>query len=294
MEVGRIAVGVGPHEVAISPSGKIIAVANYGNKQTTGNSLSIIDLTRKVKVKDISLGEYTRPHGLEFINESEVLVTIETRQVLLKVNVISDVVTVVAKTLQPLSHMVAYASNQKIAYVANIASGTVSMIDVETNSLLQQLMFKKGIEGISIAPDGNEIWVANREDSTVTAMNTQSFEVLGTMPAHQVAYRIKHVSAGQHVVVSNGMSGNVSVYDSKTKEWVRDVNLNTSSLEDSGKVTHPIPVGIAFSDQSSFVFVSLAGYGQVAVIDTHTWQVTKSITVGDGPDGIYYSSFIVD
>lgn len=289
-EVTKIEVGKGPHEVAVSTDGNIIAVANYGNKSVVGNSLTIIDLARKQRIKEISLAEFTRPHGIEFISQDELLVTSESTKSLLKVNVTTDEVTVVAKTDQLVSHMVAYSSGDRMAYVANIASGTVSMIDVRESKLLKQLPFNKGIEGISVSPDGTEVWVANRDDSTVTAMSTKTFEILGTMPAHQVAYRIKHLRNGKYVVVSNGMSGNLSIYDARRKKLIKDINL-----KDSGR-THteqdpnvPVPVGIATGQDSRYVFVSMAGYNQVAIINTKNWTVENTIATGDGPDGIYFS-----
>lgn len=288
-QLARIEVGTGPHEVAVSPSGRMVAVAVYGNKAEVGNTVTIIDLQKMDKVKDILLGEFSRPHGMEFINESELIVTSESKRTLLKINIVTSTVSVVAWTEQLLSHMVAYSKINNIAYVANIASGSVSMIDVSTNTLLRQLEFRKGIEGISVSPQGTEVWVANREDSTVSAMSTTSFQLLGTMPAHQVAYRIKHINNGRHVVVSNGMSGNLSVYDVETKKWLRDIALaNNGGAKGE---TRPVPVGIASSNQLGLVFVSLAGYDQVAVVDTTSWTVIRYLDVGDGPDGIYYSSY---
>ena len=289
-EVSKIPVGQGPHEVAVSPSGKIAAVANYGNKQVISNSLTIIDVSKREKIKEISLGEYQRPHGMEFMSEDEVLVTCETKQVLLKVNIQSGTVSEVAKTNQLVSHMVAYSNTDKKAYVANIASGTVSMIDVTGSTLLKQLEFKKGIEGVAVSPDGKEVWVANRDDSTVTAMNTKTFEKSAPMPAHQVAYRIKFLPNGKYVMVSNGMSGNMSVYDAVKKTFIKDINLIDKSRPNTQEQPNmPVPVGMAVSTDSKFVFVSMAGYGQVAVINTKDWTVVKVIQTGNGPDGIYYS-----
>jgi YVTN family beta-propeller protein len=288
--VGTIPVGQGPHDVAISPNGKIATIANYGNKQVIGNSITVIDVMKKEKLKDISLGDYTRPHGIEFINEDEVLVTIETRKVLLKVNIQTEEITEVAHTDQLTSHMVAYSRADKKAYVANIASGTVSLIDVAENKLIRQLEFKKGIEGIAVSPSGDEVWVANRDDSTVTAMSTLTFEKPGVMPAHQVAYRIKFLPNGNYVLVSNGISGNVSLYDAKTKKFIKDIDLHDASMPATAEHPNmPIPVGFAISRDSQFVFVSLSGYDQVAIIRTRDWVVEKKIVTGDGPDGIYYS-----
>lgn len=291
LELSKVDVGVGPHEVAVSPSGKLAAVANYGNKQGAGNSLTIIDVVKKEKIKDISLGEYVRPHGIEFINEDEVLVTSEAKQVVVRINIKTDAVSVVANTGQLVSHMVAWSPKDRMAYTANIASGSVSVIDVANNKLIKNIEVKKGIEGISVSPDGKEVWVANREDSTVIAIDPASSKIISTMPAHKVAYRIKFLPDGKHVVVSNGMSGNMSVYDVVKKKLIKDIDIKDPDFKPEGEDPNmPVPVGIAVSLDSKWIFVSTAGYGQVAVISTKDWKVKKRVKVGSGPDGIYFSN----
>lgn len=291
IEVSKVEVGVGPHEIAVSPSGKLAAVANYGNKQVISNSLTIIDVVKKEKIKEISLGEYVRPHGLEFINDSELIVTSEVKQVLVKVTIDTGTVEVVANTGQLASHMVAYSPKDKMGYVANIASGTVSVVDVANKKLVKQIEVKKGIEGITVSPDGKEVWVANRDDSTVIAINPASSEIISTLPAHKVAYRIKFLPNGKYVVVSNGMSGNMSVYDVSKKKLIADIDIKDPDFKPEGENPNmPVPVGIAVSLDSKWVFVSTAGYGQVAIISTKDWKIKKRIQVGSGPDGIYFSS----
>src|SRR5688500_1028365 len=42
--VATIPTGAGPHEVAVSPNGKIAVIANYGTQQDPGSSLTVIDV----------------------------------------------------------------------------------------------------------------------------------------------------------------------------------------------------------------------------------------------------------
>jgi YVTN family beta-propeller protein len=294
-EIVALKTGNGPHEVATSFDGKTAVVCNYGDK-APNNSLSVIDITAKTVTRVIDLGTYTRPHGIEFINNKETLVTSEATQTLIKVNIETGIVEEVVKTGQPGSHMVAYCRKDGKAYVANIPAGTVSQVDVKEKKLLNTIQLKKGVEGLDISPDGKELWVANRDDSSVTAINTTTLEKLAVLPAHQVAFRVKFLADGSHVVVSNGMSGNLSVYNVKERKWIKDINFFDLDLgiDKIGTVNSaenpPIPVGIATHANSKFVYVANANYGLVAVVDTKTWTVVKSIKVGKGPDGLYYSS----
>ncbi|MBN8865300.1 MAG: beta-propeller fold lactonase family protein [Sphingobacteriales bacterium] len=280
--VATIPVEYGPHEVAISPSGNIAAVTNYGDGAKVSNSLTIINIPEKKKITTIDLGEYRQPHGAEFINEKEVLITCESKSRLLLADLSTGSITEVANTAQMGSHMVAYSVTDKTAYVANVFSGTVSVIDVPARKLTTVINFKAGIEGLAVSPDGKELWVANRNDSNVTVVNTTTRDVLAVLPAHQVAFRVKFLANGSHVLVSNGMSGNVSIYDAKARKWLRDIDVASNDGQ-------PVPVGLTADIHNRYAYVCLAGYNEVAELDTGNWSVSRRIATGNEPDGIYFS-----
>lgn len=281
--VATIDTEFGPHEVAVSLSGEFAAITNYGNGQTASNSISVIDIVQRKKLKTIDLGVYFRPHGIEFINEEEAIVTSEARMVLILVNIKSGAVTEVAGTAQQGSHMVAWSAIDNTAYVSNVGSGTVSVIDVPNRKLKKVLNFKPGIEGLDISSNGKELWVANRNDSSVTVVNSANGEVLALLPAHQVAFRVKCLPNGEFVVVSNGLSGNISLYNGKEKKLVKDIDVTGESG------AQPVPVGIAIEPTSKYIYVCLAGYNQVVEIETKGWTISRSLNTGIEPDGVYYS-----
>ena len=291
-QLSLIPVGNAPHELAISPDGKTAVVCNYG-AGVAGNSLSILHLPTRERIKDISLGIYTRPHGIAFISAAEVIVTSEATKNLIRVNIVTDSVSLVAGTEQAASHMVAWSPTDQMAYVANITPGTVSVISVRENTLLKQFTLKKGIEGIDVSPDGKELWVANREDSSVTVILTGTGEMLTVLPAHQVAYRVKFLPDGKHVLVSNGMSGNMSVYDVVKKKKMNDIDFSSlqsvAQPDKNGAIaTTPVPGGITTSKDGKYVFVACAGFKLAVMIETATWKITGHFLTGNVPDGIFY------
>jgi len=295
-EVAEIETGRGPHEVAISPDGKLAVAGNYGDQQPN-NTLSVINIATRKVISTIDLGEHVRPHGIEFIDNTRGLVTSETKGALLSVNFSTGDWKEVTQTGQTAGHMVAYSMGDSYAYVANIASGTVSKIDIQNNQLIQNIELKKGIEGIDVAPGGGEIWVANRVDSTVTSVNTNSYEITAVLPAHRVAFRVKVLPNGKYAMVSNGESGNLSVYNVNKKRWITDIDLfgvNQPEFPDVEKDTEdpPIPVGIATSTDSNYVFVACANYDLVAIVETENWTLAGTIKTGKVPDGIYYGPAI--
>ena len=88
-----IPVGIGPHEAQISPSGRTGVVTIYG-QQPAGNQLAVIDIATGTVTRTISLGQYTRPHGVLFFlgDESRVVVTSEATQNVVLVNIATGTV----------------------------------------------------------------------------------------------------------------------------------------------------------------------------------------------------------
>ena len=58
-ELKRLDTGPSPHEVAVTPDGRLAFVANYG-----ANSLTVVDVPEQTVVGLVDLGEHSRPHGL--------------------------------------------------------------------------------------------------------------------------------------------------------------------------------------------------------------------------------------
>jgi DNA-binding beta-propeller fold protein YncE len=54
--------GNGPHELVLSANGRTAVVTDYGSGSTP--TLTVIDVPAKRVVRTISLGQYTRPHGI--------------------------------------------------------------------------------------------------------------------------------------------------------------------------------------------------------------------------------------
>src|SRR6187551_1901977 len=115
--VATIPTGEGPHEVAVSPDGKIAVVCNYGSSPTPGNTLSVIDVAARKVRRTIDLGKHVRPHGIAWLRGNHVAVTTEGSKTLLTVDIEAGKVTAAVDTDQLGSHMVALAPAHDRAFV---------------------------------------------------------------------------------------------------------------------------------------------------------------------------------
>src|SRR5690606_39213466 len=106
------------HEIAVSEDGKTAAIANYGDAANPGKTLTIVDVPRKKVLRTIDLGNYSRPHGIAWLPDDEVAVTVEASKALLIVGVNDGKVKQAIATDQLGSHMVAVSPKHRRAFTA--------------------------------------------------------------------------------------------------------------------------------------------------------------------------------
>ena len=274
--VRKVPTGIGPHEAAVSRDGKTLYVANYGT-QDPGNSLSRIDLpSGTVKaVKD--LGENGRPHGILVDGNGDVWVTTEGSKSLHRLDGDLNLEKTFV-TGQEITHMVALAPDGSRAFTANIGSGTVTVVDVESGAV-RQVETGDGPEGIDISPDGKEVWVANRGGNDIVVLDAESLETLSTVETGEVPIRVKFTPDGKRVLVSCAGGNELAVYDRKGRKEIKRVALDA------------VPVGILVTPDGKTAYVANTQADKVSVIDLKKLEVTGSIHTGREPDGLAWTSW---
>ena len=298
-EVARASTQPGPHEIAVSADGRLAVVTNYGDRQA-GNSLSVIDVERGATVSTIDLGEYSRPHGIVFTTDDErVLVTAEGAQALIVVDIRAGEVVAAIPTGQEVSHMVAYDGAGQRAYVANIGSGSVSMIDLTKSRLLSSHASGEGAEGIALASDARHLWVTNRAEDSVARMDAFSGEVEEKIEIEGFPIRAEVLPGGpgrsEKVLVTSARSGTLSIIDPKTGVLERTVNLGMALQGEADGLfadafgDSSIPIGIEIEPGGRRVWIAHAGADAVQELDTANWRQLRLLKTGREPDAMAYS-----
>jgi YVTN family beta-propeller protein len=273
-----IDVGAGPHEAAIAPSGRVGVVTVYGLQSPPGNQLAVIDLATGQVTKHVSLGQYTRPHGVVFVpgDETRVLVTSETTQNLLLVNLSDGRVETAIPTSATGSHMVGVTSDARRAWTANILSGSVSEIDLTSPALVRTIPVGPRSEGIAVAPDGSTVWVGSNTNGTVAVVTTTDGAVAATLPGFSVPYRLTISADGRTAIICDPQGDAIHVADVAGRKVVWSLNGLGS------------PRGVTISHDGTMAFVTLNADRSVAMIDLATRKVVGKVGVGASPDGVAY------
>ncbi len=203
--------GAGPHEVAISHDGRWAVVSNYGPQKEPGHTLTVIDLAPRVPivVRTIDLGAgNTRPHGSAFLpGDTTLLVTAQTAQMVLVVNVPRGTVDAAIPTHGRLTHMVVLTADGRRAYTSNVGDGTVSELDVTNRAFVRSFAVAPLVEGIGVTPDGKEVWVGSDSVKTVSIVPTASATVAATVTDFGFPYRVAMTPDSRTAVISDPARG---------------------------------------------------------------------------------------
>jgi len=292
--------GDGPHEVAVSNDGKTAVVTNYGDTANPGKTLTVLDVPGKKVLRTIDLGDYRRPHGIVWLQGDEVAVTVEGSKAVLIVGVNDGKVKHAIPTDQAGTHMIAVSSKHRRAFTANLGSGTTTVIDLATYQRVTDVATGKGAEGIAVAPDGSEVWVTNRDANTVSVVDPATLKITATLEPGKMPIRVKFTTDGTRALVSNAVSGDVAIFDTVTKKKITSLPMQQEGekLDDTKRMaaqfgTGPVPVGILIPDSLQLAFVANTNFDTVTVIDLDRLRVVDRLKAGREPDGLAYSTVVV-
>lgn len=285
--------GNGPHEAAISPDGATLVVSDYGTRAEPGSSLTVIDLATRRVVSNVDLGAPKKPHGLAWLGTQYLAVTAEGSGELLIVNPREGKVVRAVSTGQEISHMVAVTPEGNRAFVANIGSGSVTVIDLQTGQKLKDIPTGAGAEGIAFRPGTREVWVTNREADTLSVIDADRLAVIATIPCPGFPIRIAFSPRGLRALVTATKSGEVVAIDPVHKRETIRKKLDLSVVAEAKDrlfgdrfADSPAPVGLLFDPSGRRAYVAATQSDRVIEVDTESLDVVRVIETGREPDGM--------
>ena len=282
-KIAEFETGEAPHEVAVSPDRNWAVITNYGNEKP-GNTLTVIDLNRKKVAKTVDLRSYQRPHGIEWFSDSRrVIVTAEAQQAVITVDIPQGKVLSAIKTGARVTHMVSLSGDEMRAYVTNIGSGSLTVVDLQKQAIEKHISTGEGAEGMALFNDNNELWITNRADDNISVVNADTYEITHTLQSPSFPIRAQSSPDGRLVAVSNARSGTVSIFDADTKKKLKEIPTMPEHTGQNG-----VPIGLTFSNDGDRLFVANSEADHIAVFATRDWRLIHSWETGDTPDGIAF------
>ncbi|MBG1267939.1 bifunctional YncE family protein/alkaline phosphatase family protein [Nostoc sp. WHI] len=259
--------------LAVSKDGKTLVAANFEN-----DSISIVDTTSRKVLKEIKFfvpggkvatGEFPFDVAIKSAENgaaAKVFVTSQRDNEVVAVNIASEQTTRIPVGSQP--NKVTLSNDQKRLYVANGNSDSVSVIDTNTNSVVQTISLSRSSDkykganpnSVALSPDERQLYVTLGGENAVAVVDLQSSgRVIGRIPTGWYPNSVSVSKDGQKLYVVNAKSNsgpNPSANRTTPEGLARNTTFRNEynwALEKAGISVIPIPKGGALATLSEQV-----------------------------------------
>ncbi len=229
-EIARVPIGPGwPHEIAVSPDGRLALTAEYG-RQTPGERLVVIDVPGARVLGRIDMGEGTKPHDSVFLPDNRhAVVTLETQDRIALV----DVSALEVVSTHPIGdgaregHMLWLSPDGSRAYVgARLGQGTVSAVHLLEDRPPTVIPSGLGAEAITVTEDGQAIWAINQDENTISIIDPESLTIVEKFDAGTQPRRLANLPDGRMAVIyGNRETAGIHIYDIQTREVLDQLTI---------------------------------------------------------------------
>jgi YVTN family beta-propeller protein len=154
------------------------------------------------------------------------------------------------------------------AYIGNISSNIVTVIDTATNAAVATVNVGEITTGVAVNSVGTRAYAANGQN--VFVIDTATNKLIATVPFGITVGLVVGVAvnpAGTRLYVANGPSDTVAVIDTITNSVIANVGVGDT------------PAGIAVTPNGNRVYVANLDSDTVSVIDAATNAVVATIPI---------------
>ena len=288
VEIARVPIGpVIPHEVDVSPDGRLALTTEYGPEDRHGRHVVLLDVATASVVGRVDLGSRSRPHTALFLPDGRhAVATMQESDRLALLDLETMTVVRTYPTGGREGHMVRVSPDGHRAYVTSRgAEGTLSIIFLgEAGRPPVVIATGAGAEGLAVTPDGGEVWVANRGETSISVVDTESLEVVATLDSRPFAGRVEMGSG--YAILPNGGRG------SRVPQYLRLWNVAARRLLAEVPLRDGSPQGGNFGVliHDGRAFASDPGEGTIQVFDLDGLTGRRTLVVEhEAPDGLAWS-----
>lgn len=281
--VSKIGVDINGHEVAVAPNHHLGYVPIYGNSGvgkpgTDGSTIHVIDLRDGRDINVINLGKPVRPHCAKFGPDGMLYVSAELANAIYVVDPAIGKVVREIPTGAAESHMFVLSPDGKRAYTANVAAGSVSVVDLQKRSLITVVPVAKTVQRISISPDGKYVFTHDQGAPRIAVIDTSTNKLARWIDLPATVYSSTPTPDG--LLLANAPSGKLFVID-------------LSSEKVTGEYPIPAALGeIAVDASSQRAYITCPQKGTIEILDIRGGGMESPIVLTPGVDGIAWFSTI--
>jgi DNA-binding beta-propeller fold protein YncE len=279
--LGRVPVGIDPHEIAVTPDGKMAFVAS------PREGISVIDVVAMKEIRRVDTGTLSAPHDVLFV-DGKLYFTAEGYKTIGRYDPTANTIDWMLGIGQDGTHMMVLAKDKQTMWVPNRGSNSVSVIEGLAAGPPEWKITAIPVpgtrpEGLDLSPDGSELWTATRGDGGVVIIDTATQRVkesfnLGLTDAN----RLKITPDGK-VLILDGGTGTLIVIDAVSRKEIKRLKVAEGDHGDGG---------IFVTADGARAYLGLRDDHSVAVINLETLEIENRFAMGpdSGPGCIIWAA----
>jgi len=218
-----------------------------------------------------------------------------------------------------LDHLALDATHARL-FVANMANGSLDVVDLKKGTLLKQIPGQKGIQGIAYAADLNRIFVGVGEVGVCNVFDRDNFTLIKSLPFTD-ADNVRYESRTQRVYVAHADKA-LAVINGKTLEVLTDIKLpgspesfqlakdrprlylNAPSSHqlvvidtEANKFINQFPLKLpsgnfplALDEAAHRLFIGCRRKPMVVVLDTESGKEVTSVPIPEDTDDVFFDA----
>jgi DNA-binding beta-propeller fold protein YncE len=236
-----------PHEFVVDSENKYAYIGHYGvetsgHRGAGGHVVFQLDVAGRCLVRTIDLDPYNRIHGLQMDAAGRLYALSEDKAVLLTLD--DPRKDDAPKRAVPVggikSHLFALTKDGQYAYAMNLLSHTVTKVKPHDATFLPVVCAPgEKPEGNCLSLDEKTLFVTCRWSNTVSAIATDTMQVLRSAPTRDDATRLYQYRDGR-IVVTNYGDRSLSIIDSDSLQEIAYAPMETRAIALSFHPEKPI------------------------------------------------------
>ena len=266
--IETIPVGPNPRATAFNPNTNQLYVSNFGS-----NTITVIDTTTNTIIDTIVNGG--SPFGIDIDIENNIIYVANSSGDITVIdgstNTVSSTITVPGVALIGITLDL---NNQK-AFVTDLFTKTISVIDLNSNTLIDTIDVDDGPATIAINPFTNTAYASMFLKDTVFVIDTTTNNIIKTIKVGSSPSGTLFNPNNNKVYVANTIPNSVSVIDTLTNNLIKTIPVGNS------------PFRLDLIQSTNRIYVSNSDSGSITVIDGNTDTVIGTI------DGIPGTPFAI-
>ncbi|WP_445748083.1 YncE family protein [Polaribacter sp.] len=287
-EIGKISIDMLSHEAVKTADEHKIVLTDFGD--TDKHIIKTINTKTNRLEKEQIFIKKVYGNGIIALPEKEKVAVIDyVSNELIVINIENDSIEKQISTEQEKSHLAVLHPNKPIAYVTNINSNSISVIDLTLNKVIKIIVCGLGRKGIDITPDGTELWVTNINENLITVINTTNYQITNKLRSGNESLKLSFSVDGKFCFVANATDGTISIFNQQTKKNIKTIYLHGKTTFFERILYHtPRPVNILMHPNGLYAFVSNSNANKIEVIDMKTFKIVSTIGTGKVPDAMVF------